>query len=118
MVCSHVRSRVMVVPRKRKESTVEMVSPSTTRGGWRHRVPPKVYDHLHCLLEVKHQVVVLTPGYQPVDLPPVLRFISTGDEPGAMMVVSSTNSMSWMNSWLVVQSLVYREKSSGESTQP
>ncbi len=77
-------------------------------------VSPEVHDHLHCLEHVELQVVKTR---QPAVQHPVCR--QTRHRPvRPMTVVSSANFRSLTEGSLDVQSLVYREKSSGERTQP
>ena len=42
--------------------------------------PTEVYNHLLGLLDVQVKVVVPTPPCQVLHLPPILRFVSLGDE--------------------------------------
>ncbi len=79
-------------------------------------VSPEVHDHLHCLERVELQVVKIAPDSQ------LLNLLSEADSSPPWMrpmtVVSSANFKSLTEGSLDVQSLVYREKSSGERTQP
>jgi len=73
--------RVMVVPRKGKDSTVSTGESHKVKGwvGLASSGSTTKYYDLHCLESVELQVVVTAPGHQMVNLPPVGAFIPTRD---------------------------------------
>ncbi len=73
---------------------------------------PEVQDHLHCFEHVKLQVVKNAPDSQLLNFLSVSRLVTSWMRP--ISVVSSANFRSLTEGSLDVQSLVYREKTSGE----
>ncbi len=81
--------------------------------GESREVSPEVHDHLHGFERVKLQVVKTAPDSQLLNLLSVSRPVTVLDEADQCGDFKSLTEGS-----LEVQSLVYREKSSGERTQP
>ncbi len=117
MWLSHFRSWEMVVPKNLNDSTavtVLFMMVSGRRAGW---FSPEIHEHLHCFERVQLQVVKTAPDSQLLNLLSVSRLITVLDEANQCGVVCKLQEVDRGVFWLV-ESFVYREKSSGERTQP
>ncbi len=111
---SHFRSWEMVLPWNLNDSTAVTVLFMVVSGGGGG--PPEVHDHLHSFEHVKFQVVKTAPDSQLINLLSVSRLVIILDEADQCGVICKLQELDGGS--LDLQSLVYREKSSGERTQP
>ncbi len=79
-------------------------------------VSPEIYDHFHCFERVKLQVVKTAQASQLLNLLSVSRLVTILNEADDCGVFCKLQELT--EGSLDVQSFVYREKSSGERTQP
>ncbi len=113
---SHLRSWVMMVPRKRTESTVSTeelhrIMGAGGAGFFLKSIPIfTVFTALNSRLCWLHQVTRWSISHLQAD--------SSPSEMSPMRVLSSPNVSSLTDSWLEEQQLVYREKRRWERTQP
>ncbi len=84
--------------------------------GGERGVSPEVHDHLYCFEYVKLQVVKTAPDSQLLNLLSVSRLVTVLNKADQCGVVCKLQELDGGSS--DVQLFVYREKSSGERTQP